>query len=75
MAAFHGRLSEFSGASDEWEIFAEQLQHYFAANAVNDDDKQRAILLSACGTATYKLLHEDTRRSRRAHDQNVRRAG
>ena len=56
MAAFHGRLPEFNGASDGWEIFAEQLQHYFAANAVDDDDKQRAILLSACGTATYKLL-------------------
>ena len=56
MAAFHGRLPEFSGAADEWEVFAEQLEHYFAANGIDDDGKQRAIMLSACGTATYKLL-------------------
>ena len=56
MAAFHGRLPEFSGAADEWEVFAEQLEHYFAANGIDDDGKQRAIMLIACGTATYKLL-------------------
>ena len=51
-----GRLPEFSGTVDEWEILAEQLTYYFAANGINDEDKQRAILLSVCGTATYKLL-------------------
>ena len=49
-----GRLPEFSGAVDEWEILAEQLTYYFAA--IKDEDKQRAILLSVCGIATYKLL-------------------
>ena len=32
------------------------LQQYFAANDVKDEDKQKAILLSACGIATYRLI-------------------
>ena len=56
MATSHGRLPEFGGTVDDWEIFAEQLTYYFAANGITDAAKQRAILLSVCGTATYKLL-------------------
>ena len=56
MATMQSRLPEFSGAADEWEIFAEQLTHYFVANEIDDDAKHRAILLSTCGMATYKLL-------------------
>ena len=52
----HGRLPEFSGSATEWDMFAEQLSFYFTANGNTDGDKQRAILLSACGTTTYKLL-------------------
>ena len=36
--------------------FAEHLSFYFTASGITDGDKQRAILLSACGTTTYKLL-------------------
>ena len=52
----HGRLPEFSGSATEWDVFAEQLSFYFTANGITDAGKQRAILLSACGTTTYKLL-------------------
>ena len=52
----HRRLPEFSGSATEWDVFAEQLSFYFTANGITDGDKQRAILLSACGTTTYKLL-------------------
>jgi len=55
--ATHGRLPEFSGGgASDWDVFAEQLSFYFTANGITDEDKQRAILLSACGTTTYKLL-------------------
>ena len=54
--ANHGRLPEFSGSAADWDVFTEQLSFYFAANGVTDEDKHRAILLSACGTTTYKLL-------------------
>ena len=36
--------------------YADRLKHYFIANGVTDDDKKRAILISASGPATYKLL-------------------
>ena len=51
-----GCLPEFSGSAAEWEVFTEQLLFYFTANGITDKDKQRAILLSACGITTYKLL-------------------
>ena len=36
----------------------EQLGFNFVANEVNDADKKRAILLSASGAETYKLLQD-----------------
>ena len=56
MASFHGRLPEFSGTSEDWSVFAEQLTHYFTASGMSDAAKQRAVLLSTCGTPTYKLM-------------------
>ena len=51
-----GCLPEFSGRAAEWDVFTEQLSFYFTANGVTDGDKQRVILLTACGITTYKLL-------------------
>ena len=56
MASIHGHLPMFSGSAAEWDVFAEQLTYYFVANGIADADKKRAILLSACGTITYKLM-------------------
>ena len=56
MACFHGRVPEFSGATDDWDIFTEQLSHYFTASGITDADKKRAVLLSTCGITVYKLL-------------------
>ena len=36
---------------------SERLQHDFAADDVTSPEKQRAILLSACGATTYQLIH------------------
>ena len=56
MATFQGHIPNFSGVPDDWEIYTEQLTHYFTASGNDDADKKRAILLSTCGTAAYKLL-------------------
>ena len=32
------------------------VEQYFAANKIEDADQQRAILLSVCGPATYRLI-------------------
>jgi hypothetical protein len=36
------------------------LEFYFEANGVDDEDKQRSILLSVCGSKTYKLIRNLT---------------
>ena len=56
MATHHGHLNKFDGNAEDWEIFTEQLLHYLTANGITDEAKKRAILLSACGTSTYKLV-------------------
>ena len=54
--ATHSRLREFNPAVEDWISYAERLEFYFAANEVQEADKQRAVLFSVCGAATYKLI-------------------
>ncbi|CAB3992544.1 Retrovirus-related Pol poly from transposon [Paramuricea clavata] len=53
--ANHGKLEEYD-SQEEWSQYIERLEFYFEANGVDDEDKQRAILLSVCGSETYKLI-------------------
>ena len=52
----HGSFSEFSSSQETWTAYVERLEQYLAANKVEDADQQRAILLSVCGPATYRLI-------------------
>ena len=54
--ATHGTVTAFDPSQEDWTSYAERLKHYFIANGVTDDEKKRAILISASGPATYKLL-------------------
>ena len=45
----HGSFSEFSSSQETWTA-------YPAANKIEDADQQKAILLSVCGPATYRLI-------------------
>ena len=55
--ATHGRIGEFNRAEEEdWTAYCERLEQYFLANDVESAEKQRAILLSVCGAATYQLV-------------------
>ena len=56
MASHHGTITEFSGISEDWEAYMEQLESYFVANDITTAAKKRAVLLSSCGTATYKTI-------------------
>ena len=69
----YGHLAKFDGKADDWEIFTEQLSHCLAANGITDEAKKRSILLSACGTPTYKLHGQDAGSPCRRDGQNVRR--
>ena len=56
MAFIHGSISEFRLEKENWTSYIERLHHYFIANDVVAEEKKRAILLSACGAATFKLV-------------------
>ena len=53
--ATHGHIGQFDRGVEDWMAYCERLQQYFLANDVANADKQRAILLSVCGPATYQL--------------------
>ncbi len=55
-AAKHGTLAEFDAGIEDWKSYAERLEQYFVANDITDAGKQRVVLLSGCGAATYKLI-------------------
>ena len=54
--ARHCTISEFDSSSEDWASYTERLQQYFVANKVGAAEKQRTILLNACGAATCRLI-------------------
>ncbi|CAC5419830.1 unnamed protein product [Mytilus coruscus] len=52
----YGRIDEFDDNSVDWIQYTERLNHYFIANNIESMEKQRYLLLSACGKKTYKLM-------------------
>ena len=54
MAAKYGTFGKSNLSFKDWRSYTESLQQYFKANDVTED-KQKAILLSGCGVATYRL--------------------
>ena len=54
--AAHGNIEEFDRSVQDWTEYCERLEQYFLANDVWDATKQRAILLSLSGSATYRLI-------------------
>ena len=54
--ATHGTVHPFHPAKEEWSTYIERLSFYFSANDVTTDEKKRSILLSNCGSATFKLV-------------------
>ena len=51
-----GRVDEFDETKDDWLQYVERLEHFLAANGIDDANKKRAVLLTVVGAATYKTL-------------------
>ncbi|XP_041863718.1 uncharacterized protein K02A2.6-like [Melanotaenia boesemani] len=51
-----GTLVAFDAKTQSWEEYCEIMEQFFEANGIDDGDKQRAILLSVVGAATYSLI-------------------
>ena len=61
MATLFCRVDAFDNTTATWEHYTERLGHYFDGNGMGDESlgnkaKRRAILLSVCGSKTYKLM-------------------
>ena len=54
--ATHGTIAAFSSLQETRTVYAKHLEQYFAANKIENADQQRAIFLSVCGPATYRLI-------------------
>lgn len=55
MASF-GCISEFNPSLECWSEYAERLDQFFIANAIEDDNRKRAVFLTVVGPTTYGLL-------------------
>jgi len=53
----HGTVGLFIPGREDWVLYTECQQHYFAANVVDSATKQCTILLSSCGANTYQVIH------------------
>ena len=58
MAALFGTMQEFDKEKETWSRYVERLNHFFVANAVEDEDRKRAILLNVMGIKSYNLLED-----------------
>ena len=56
MASFHGRATEFSGATDDWDSFTEQLSHYLTVSGITDTDKKRVVVLLNDGRSVERHI-------------------
>ena len=54
--ATHGHLGAFDNSHEDWASYVERLEQYCTANNIKNADKQRAILVSACGASTYRMI-------------------
>ena len=75
MSGLIGTVSAFDANEQTWEEYCEILEQFFEANGINDGDKQRAILISAVGPVTYKLMRNllsPQKPSSKTYDELVR---
>ena len=56
--ATYGNVGEFKGSEESWTQYVERLEQYFTANEIKGAKKQRAILLSVCGSKIYGLIRD-----------------
>ncbi len=51
-----GSLGAFDAKAQTWEEHSEVLEQFFVANEIEDEGKQRAILISVVGPQTYSVM-------------------
>ena len=54
--ATHGTLQNFPIYKKPWTVYVKCLEQYLMTNKIEDADQHRAVLLSVCDPATYRLI-------------------
>ena len=56
MATLFGHINEFNPEKEDWIQYAERLEHFFAANSIDEPNKKKAMLLTVIGPTAYRLM-------------------
>ena len=51
-----GRIEEFRDEKEDWNQYAERLEHFFTVNGITSDEKKQAMFLTVIGAKAYKQL-------------------
>lgn len=55
-AVLVGSTAPFDSQIQTWEGYCKVLHHFFEANKITEEDRQKAILLSSVSSQTYSLM-------------------
>ena len=50
------RIEESRDDKEDWNQYAERLEHFFTANGITSDEKKQAVFLTIIGAKAYKQL-------------------
>ena len=58
MAALLGKMEEFDASREEWTQYVERMDHFFAANGIDEAHKKKSTFPAVAnfGPATYTLV-------------------
>ena len=56
MAGYMESPEAFELLSDDWHLYMQWFKHFLLANGIEDDSKQRHLLLTLIGNSTIKML-------------------
>ena len=56
MAALLGKIDEYDASKEEWPQYVERIDHFFAANGIDNANKKKSTFLAVIGPATYGLV-------------------
>ena len=48
----YGKIEEYNGEKEEWQYYMERMDHFFAANGIEDATKKLSIFLVSVGAKT-----------------------
>ena len=56
MSGLLGKIDEYDSSKEDWQQYVEQVDHFFAANAITDADRKKSAFLAVIGPTTYGLV-------------------